>query len=61
MTYGELKRQLKKVGCYLHHQGTRHEMWENPKTGVQFPVGRHDSKEVPVGTLNSIKTAAGKK
>ena len=59
MTYGELKRELKKNGCYFHHQGSRHEMWENPKTGKQFPVGRHDAKEVPKGTLESIKKAAG--
>jgi len=58
MTYSELKRLLKKNGCYFHHQGSRHEMWENPKTGKQFPVGRHDSKEVPIGTLSSIKKAA---
>jgi len=50
---------LKKNGCYLHHQGASHEMWENTKTGKQFPVGRHDTQEVPKGTLNSIKDAAG--
>ena len=59
MTYGELKKELKKNGCYIHHHGSRHEIWENPKTGEQFPVGRHDAKEVPKGTLGSIKKAAG--
>jgi len=59
MTFGELKRFLKKNGCYFHHQGSRHEIWENPKTGKQFPVGRHDSKEVRSGTLQSIKKDAG--
>ena len=59
MTYGELKKILRKSGCYIHHHGSRHEIWENPKTGKQFPVGRHDSKEVPTGTLGSIKKAAG--
>ncbi len=59
MTYGELKRLLRKGGCYFHHQGRRHEMWENPKTGKQFPVGRHDTKDVPDGTLKSIKQDAG--
>jgi predicted RNA binding protein YcfA (HicA-like mRNA interferase family) len=61
MTYGELKRQLQKNGCRFHHEGERHEIWENQKTGKQFPVGRHDSKEVPTGTLKSIKTDAGLK
>jgi predicted RNA binding protein YcfA (HicA-like mRNA interferase family) len=61
MTYGELKRLLKKNGCYFHHQGSRHEMWENPKTGKQFPVGRHDVQEVRDGTLKAIKKDAGLK
>jgi len=61
MTYGELKRLLKKSGCYFHHQGKRHEMWMDPKTGELFPVGRHDKEEVPKGTLNSIKKDAGLK
>jgi len=59
MTYGELKRLLKKSGSNIRHQGSRHEIWENPKTGEQFPVGRHDTKEVPKGTLDSIKKSAG--
>jgi predicted RNA binding protein YcfA (HicA-like mRNA interferase family) len=59
MTYGELKRELKKNCCYFHHHGGRHEIWENPKTGLLFPIGRHDTKEVPKGTLESIKKAAG--
>ena len=59
MTYGELKKLLKKNGSYFHHQGSRHEMCENPKTGEQFPVGRHETKEVPKGTLDSIKKSAG--
>jgi predicted RNA binding protein YcfA (HicA-like mRNA interferase family) len=59
MTYGELKRLLKKGGCYLHHQGNRHEMRENPKTGKQFPAGRHNAQEVRDGTLKAIKRDAG--
>jgi len=50
---------LKKNGCYFHHQGSRHEMWKSPKTNEEFPVGRHDTHEVPKGTLKSIKEAAG--
>ena len=61
MTYGELKKLLKKNGCYLHHQGKRHEMWYSPTTGLQFPVGRHNSEEVRSGTLNKIKNDAGLK
>lgn len=61
MTYGELKRQLKKIGCYIDHQGSSHEIWFSPITGNQFPVGRHNTEEIPQGTLKSIKKAAGLK
>jgi len=61
MTYGELKKILKKNGCYFHHQGSRHEIWENPKTGRQFPVGRHNAQEVRDGTLKAIKRDSGLK
>ena len=59
MKYSELKRLLKKKGCYLSEQSTRHERWYSEKTGLYFPVGRHDSQEVPPGTLKSIKRDAG--
>jgi predicted RNA binding protein YcfA (HicA-like mRNA interferase family) len=61
MTFGELKRQLKKNGNRFHHQGKKHEIWENTETGEQYPVGRHDSKEVRKSTLDSIKKSAGLK
>jgi predicted RNA binding protein YcfA (HicA-like mRNA interferase family) len=56
-----LKRQLKKNGNRFHHQGKKHEIWENTETGEQYPVGRHDSKEVRKSTLDSIKKSAGLK
>jgi predicted RNA binding protein YcfA (HicA-like mRNA interferase family) len=59
MTYGELKKLAKKNGCRFHHQGSRHEIWENPKTGEQFPMGRHNSQEVRKTTFNSIKKSIG--
>jgi predicted RNA binding protein YcfA (HicA-like mRNA interferase family) len=61
MTFGELKRLLKKNGSYFRHEGGRHEIWESSKTGKQFPVSRHDAKEVRSGTLNSIMKDAGLK
>ena len=59
MTFGELKRKLKKFGFYKLREGARHEMWFSPITGKQFPVGRHDTQEVASGTLNSIKRDSG--
>lgn len=61
MTFGELKRLLKKNGCYFFRNGTNHEIWFSPKTCEKFPVGRHNSEEVKKGTLDSIKKAAGLK
>ena len=61
MNYGELKRLLKKNGCQLKREGKRHEIWYSPKTKETFSVGRHDTKEVPSGTFESISQAAGLK
>jgi len=61
MKYSELKRLLRKNGCRFDHEGTRHEMWYSPITGLYFPVGRHDKKDCPKGTLDSILKDAGLK
>lgn len=59
MTYGELKRLLKKKGCSVIREGANHEIWFSPITNAQFPIGRHTKEEIPKGTLKSIKKAAG--
>ena len=59
MTYGELKRLLKKHGCRFVREGKRHEIWYSPITGKYFPVGRHNSQEVFPGTYNAILKQAG--
>lgn len=61
MTYGELKRLLKKNGCYLTRQGGRHEIWYSPITGKHIQLGRHNTEEVANGTLRNIKKEAGLK
>lgn len=61
MTYSELKRHLKKSGCYLLREGGNHEIWYSPITNKQFPVGRHNTEEVRKGTLQNIKEQAGLK
>lgn len=63
MKYSELKRKLRKAGCYkIQDRRNRPlEKWFSPKTGKYFPVGRHDSEEVKPGTLNSILEDAGLK
>ena len=42
MNYGEVKRLLKKNGCYFVEEGGRHEKWFSPITGETFPVSRHN-------------------
>jgi len=61
MKYSELKKLLRKNGCWLESEGSRHEIWYSPKTGLYFPVGRHNSDDCPKGTLNSILKDAGLK
>ncbi len=61
MTFGELKRLLRKNGCYLACQGSRHEIWYSPITGKRFQLGRHNTEEVATGTLKNIKKDAGLK
>lgn len=63
MTYRQLKKDLRKIGCYEIKDRSRrpHEKWYSPITDEYFPVGRHDNQEVATGTLKSIKEAAGLK
>lgn len=59
MKTSELKKILRENGCYLHREGTNHEIWISKRTGKKFTVPRHNTQEVPTGTLNSIKRSAG--
>ncbi|MBQ8824464.1 MAG: type II toxin-antitoxin system HicA family toxin [Ruminococcus sp.] len=61
MKTSELKRILKKGGCYILRHGANHDIWYSPKTKKQFPVDRHDSKEIKTGTANGILKDAGLK
>lgn len=59
MKYSELIRELKDAGCYPVASGARHDRWYSPITDSFFYVPRHQTKEVPTGTLNSLKKEAG--
>ena len=60
MKTSELIKILKKNGCYIIRNGSRHDIWYSPITDKQFPVPRHKD-DVKVGTLNSILKDAGLK
>lgn len=59
MKTSELTKKLSKAGCYIIEHGSRHDKWHSPKTGKDFMVWRHPSKEIPTGTANRIMRDAG--
>lgn len=58
MTYGELKRRLRRLGIIRDAQRKRHELWYNPKTDRYSYIPRHKG-EVPTGTLAEILADLG--
>ncbi len=59
MKTSELKKMLKKRGCFIIEHGKKHDLWYSPITGKEFRVGRHPAKEVANGTVESILKDAG--
>lgn len=59
MKYSEIKRKLKKAGCFLKKEGKRHELWHSPITGNTFPVSRHNKEEARTGTRKAIEKQSG--
>jgi predicted RNA binding protein YcfA (HicA-like mRNA interferase family) len=59
MTYRELARRLRQLGCELRRQSKgSHEIWTNPRTHLSASVPRH-SGDVPKGTLSAILKQLG--
>lgn len=59
MKCSELKKLLRAIGCFFVRHGGRHDLWSSPLTGLIFAIPRHESQEIPAGTLNVIKKQAG--
>ena len=59
MRVNELKHLLRDYGCYELQSGKEHDVWFSPITEAKIRVPRHQAKEVPNGTLNSILKQAG--
>ena len=59
MKNSELKKLLRREGCRLLRQGRSHEIWIDPKSGETFIVPRHNSQEIPTGTVEAILKKAG--
>jgi predicted RNA binding protein YcfA (HicA-like mRNA interferase family) len=55
MTYSELTRKLRRLGCYPTRFGAgSHELWRNPATHTQTPIPNHSAKDIGAGLLARI-------
>ncbi|MFT4072797.1 MAG: type II toxin-antitoxin system HicA family toxin [Dysgonamonadaceae bacterium] len=61
MKVSELRRRIENIGCYVTRNGANHDIYYSPVTGLKFPVSRHMSQEIPLGTQRSIEKSAGLK
>jgi predicted RNA binding protein YcfA (HicA-like mRNA interferase family) len=54
MTYRDLTRKLRRLGCELkRHTKGSHEIWYNPNTQRTTSIPHHTG-DIPKGTLNEI-------
>ena len=59
MTYAELTRRLRALGCERKRQGRgSHEIWHNPRTNRSASLPRH-AGDLPPGTLHAIVRGLG--
>ncbi len=58
MKLSELLKLFSLNNIRLIQHGKRHDIYYSPLTNKKFPVPRH-AKEIPDGTLKSIKSDAG--
>ena len=56
----ELIKLLRRNGCFIKRNESRHDIWYSEVSQKEFTVPRHKA-EIPVGTLNNILKAAGLK
>ncbi len=59
MKISEMKKLLKKNGCFYVRELNGHEDWYSPITKKHFPIPRHNSQELGTGIENAIKKQAG--
>jgi predicted RNA binding protein YcfA (HicA-like mRNA interferase family) len=54
VTYSELTRKLRELGCVLKRQARgSHEIWHNPRVNRTAVIPNH-SGDIPLGTLRAI-------
>ena len=60
MTYRELARKLRRLGCAFHRQaGGSHEIWINPANNRETTIPRHGNRDLAIGTLHGIRRDLG--
>lgn len=59
MTYAQLRRKLRALGCVLKRQGKgSHEIWHNPAVKRSAVIPNH-AGDLPAGTLRAILKQLG--
>ncbi len=59
MNSKDLIKELKEIGCiFIRYGKGDHQIWMSPITHKKFAIP-HPKKELPIGTLTTIKKAAG--
>ena len=54
MTYSELTRKLRALGCVLKRQARgSHEIWHNPRANRSAVIPNHLG-DIPIGTLRAV-------
>jgi hypothetical protein len=61
MKYSEIHRKLRKAGCVVVKNGSRHPIWRSPITGRLFETSYHESEEAKTGTKRDIEIRSGVK
>ena len=55
MTYRELTRKLRSLGCEFYRQGRgSHEVWSNTVTEEVASIPNKGRKDIPIGTIRAI-------
>ena len=60
MTYRELTRKLRRLGCVFDRQaGGSHEIWVNVTNNQETTVPRHANRDLATGTVHGIRRDLG--
>ena len=55
MTYRELTRKLKSLGCEFDRQSRgSHEIWRNSATGTRTTIPNWGARDLRIGTIRAI-------